>query len=318
MAVRPVEIRACETEAAEGTSLALHNAVWPQQAVTMAEVRSFRASARGYADFLAYVGGNAAGSGVIAILPQRPHVGFALITVLPQKRRLGVGTALYEAVSAWARTRKLELLQTPVEEDDVASLAFAQRRGFTEIERNPRMVLDLGSVGEVDALPPPGIEIVTWADRPDLARGIYEVAVEAYADVPGAEDEEMEPFEDWLAHDMQGAGDKPEATFVAVAGEDVVGYAKFSLTEARPRVATHDMTGVKRAWRGQGIGRALKCAEIAWAKRAGFERLETSNELRNEPIRRLNERLGYRHSPGRILLQGPLAASRTEDTTGDR
>ena len=55
----------------------------------------------------------------------------------------------------------------------------------------------------------------------------------------------------------------------------------------------HDMTGVRRAWRGRGIARALKAAEIAWAKESGYERLETQNEERNEPIRRLNERYGY-------------------------
>ena len=69
---------------------------------------------------------------------------------------------------------------------------------------------------------------------------------------------------------------------------------------------------MKRAWRGCGIARALKRAEIAWAKSAGYERLSTTNELRNEPIRRLNERLGYRPVPGRIFLRGPLASrSRT-------
>jgi hypothetical protein len=42
---------------------------------------------------------------------------------------------------------------------------------------------------------------------------------------------------------MQGSGDLPEATFVAVAGDEVVGLAKFSITAARPKVAAHDMTG---------------------------------------------------------------------------
>jgi hypothetical protein len=30
-------------------------------------------------------------------------------------------------------------------------------------------------------------------------------------------------------------------------------------------------------------------------------------EMRNEPIRRLNERLGYRPAPGRVVMRGPLA-----------
>jgi hypothetical protein len=41
------------------------------------------------------------------------------------------------------------------------------------------------------------------------------VAREAYPDVPGEEDAKLASFEEWLAMDMQGAGDRPEATFVA-------------------------------------------------------------------------------------------------------
>ena len=66
------------------------------------------------------------------------------------------------------------------------------------------------------------------------------------------------------------------------------------------------MTGVRRSWRGRGVARALKQAQIAWAKRAGYEVLETANEERNEPIRRLNADLGYQLAPGRIVLEGPL------------
>lgn len=304
-----VEIQVCVSDADERVSLDLANAVWPQQAVTMAEVRSFKSRARDSADFVAVVGGTAVGSAVVAILPQRRDLAFVLTTVLAEKRRLGVGTALYRVVSQWAGDRALDMLRAPVEEDDLESLAFAGRRGFVEVERNPRMVLDLASIEEPHVVPPTGVEITRWAGRPEITRGIYEVAAEAYADVPGAGEDEMEAFEDWLAHDMNGPGEMPEATFVALAGDEVVGYAKFSLTSARPTVAAHDMTGVKRAWRGRGIARALKCAQIGWAMQSGFQRLETSNEVRNEPIRRLNAQLGYRTAPGRILLQGPLAAS---------
>ncbi len=135
---------------------------------------------------------------------------------------------------------------------------------------------------------------------------MYEVAREAYPDVPGEDDAELPSFEEWLSMDMQGAGDRPEATFVALAGGAVVAYAKLSLSRARPTVAMHDMTGVLRAWRGRGIARALKAAEIAWAKESGYELLETQNEERNEPIRRLNERFGYVVTPGSVTVRGPL------------
>jgi mycothiol synthase len=307
MATVGIQVRACASEDEEARALEIHNTVWPHRAVTMDEVRSFKAASKDYGDFLATVDGEEKGSAAVAILPQRPRAGFLFLTVLEDGRRRGAGSALYATVSDWLRERGLDVLHASVSEDDEPSLAYATRRAFREIERYPRLLLDLSTIDEPAVQAPPGVEILTWAERPELVRGMYEVAVEAYADVPGGDAEEMEPFEDWLAHDMQGSGDKPEATFVAVAGGEVVGYAKYSLTEARPRVAFHDMTGVRRSWRGRGVARALKQAQIAWAKRAGYEKLETSNEERNEPIRRLNADLGYSLAPGRILLEGPLS-----------
>jgi mycothiol synthase len=305
-----IEVRRAFDRADEELSLELFNAVWPQHAVTMAEVDSFKRGTLGHADYVAALDGEPAGSGFIAILPQRPTVGSALLTVLAHKRGRGVGSTLYREVSRWCSAHGVETIEAPVEADDEESLGYAQRRGFIEIERYSKRVLELAALVPPAVASPSGVEIITWAERPELAPGIYAVAVEAYADVPGGEDEAMEPFEDWLAHDMQGSGDRPDATFVALADDDVVGYAKFHLTAAQPAVAFHDMTGVKRAWRGRGVAGALKRAQIGWAKANGYERLETGNEVRNEPIRRLNASLGYRESPGRLLLRGPVAPER--------
>ena len=85
--------------------------------------------------------------------------------------------------------------------------------------------------------------------------------------------------------------------------------AKLSLSEALPDVAFHDITGVKRAWRGRGIAGALKRAEIAWAIDSGYSALRTSNEGRNAPIRALNERYGYVVEPGEIRVRGMLNAA---------
>ena len=290
----------------EAMSLAIYNEVWPRRAVTMGEVDSFKRSALAHEDHLAFLDRTPVGSGFVAILPARPDVGYTSITVLTEHRRRGAGTALYGDISTWCADQGLEALEAQVEEDDEASFEYASRRGFTEIERYGGMVLELAGLDLPPAVLPAGIEIVTWAERPDLARGIYDVAVEAYADMPGGEADVMESYEDWFAHDMQGSGDLPEATFVALAGTEVAGYAKFSLTSAQPSVAFHDITGVRRAWRGRGVAGALKRAQIAWAKQRGYEQLMTNNEMRNEPIRRLNARLGYGEAPGRIFMRGPL------------
>ena len=303
-----LEVTRCTDASDERLSLDVYNAVWPHDAITMDEVRSFKASVRASVDQLARLDGVAVGSAVGAISAQRPDRVFTLVTVLSEHRRRGAGSALYQAISAWAASQGLSELEVPVLDDDPESLAFAERRGFVEERRELGVVLHLTGIAPPDIEPPDGVEIVTWAERPELARGIYEVALEALPDIPGSEEEEVEPFEDWLAHDMQGSGDRPDATFVAVAGEEVVGWAKFSLTAAQPTTAHHDLSAVKRAWRGRGIAGALKAAQIEWAIANGYKELHTRNEQRNEPIRRLNARLGYRPGVGRIYLVGPTAA----------
>lgn len=235
-----------------------------------------------------------------------PGVGRGEVWVVPDARGRGAGSELYREVARWVSERGCIELESSVREDDPESLAWVVRRGFREVGRSSTLALDLETVEAPAVDPPEGIEIVSWAERPGLERGMYEVALEAYPDIPGQADEELVPFEEWLAMDMQGAGDRPEATFVALAGDKVVGYGKLALSSARPGVAMHDLTGVKRAWRGRGIAGALKRAEIAWAKRNGFTRLETMNEERNEPIRRLNERHGYRLEPGSVTVRAAI------------
>ena len=228
------------------------------------------------------------------------------VRVAADARGRGVGSALLARLSEWATELGYSELMGPVKEVDDASLRWAERRGFAEVGRNSVLVLDLTAIAPPEVVAPDGITIVSWAERPAAAPGMYEVAREAYPDIPGEEDAEVEPFEQWLSMDMQGAGDRPEATFVALADDEVVAYAKLSLSRARPTVAMHDITGVKRAWRGRGIAGALKAAEIAWAAENGYERLETQNEERNEPIRRLNQRHGYVVEPGSVTVRGPI------------
>ena len=226
-------------------------------------------------------------------------------SVLGEHRGRGAGTGLYRAISAWTAGHGLAEIEAPVRDDDQESIAFAGRRGFMEERREPGLVLRLQDGARQDATAPAGIELVTWAERPGLARGLYEVVLDAERDIPGLEDDEIEPFDDWLEHHGPGASDRQDATFIALAGDEVVGYAKLRFTAAQPGVAHHDLTAVKRAWRGRGIARALKSAQVNWAIDHGLAELRTLNEVRNEPIRRLNARLGYRPGIGRVYLVGP-------------
>ena len=301
LTVRP----AATLEDREG-SLAVQNAVFPRSRIGLADVLAYEEAVEHSIELLAEADGQVVGSAHGGVEAGNRHPSTS-IAVLPEHRGRGVGTALYRELSAWARSTGADALYSAVEESDPESLDWAQRRGFVERARESRLILDLGDVDPPAIPAPAGIEIVTWAERPDASEGMYEVYAEASPDIPGEEDEPTPEYDEWLRQHMQGAGDRPEATFVALAGDDVVGYSKFFLTDAQPDVAFHDLTAVKRAWRGRGIAGALKATQIRWAKERGYARLQTMNEERNEPIRRLNERYGYRLEPGRVFIVGPLA-----------
>ena len=299
------------------TTREIHEDELPQWVATMRAARDETDTVEGYVDWkrqaretvwlLAEEGERDVGA-AIGIGGWHAPTGVARgeVRVVADARGAGFGDELLAALRRWARGLGYEELMGPIAEDDATSLAWAESRGFAAVGRNSRLVLDLRTVAPPSVDPPEEVEVVSWADRPDLTEGLYAVAQEAYVDIPGEESSEVASFEEWLSADMQGAGDRPEATFVALADGGVVAYAKLSLSLARPTVAMHDITGVRRAWRGRGIAGALKRAEIAWATENGYERLETMNEERNEPIRRLNERHGYVLAPGEITVRGPI------------
>jgi len=281
------------------------NAVYPDDPIGAVDFVAWGEQALERLDLVAEQDGAIVGGSRTYLESQRPNP-WVHIWVPPDERRRGIGSALFAEISRWAAGRGHNAFEAWVREDSAASRAFASGLGFEETGREFGLVLDLTTTEPPPVVVPDGIELTTWADRPELAPGLYEVYVEAIPDVPGEEDSDVETFDEWLRRDMRSAGDRADATFVAVAGDEVVGYAKLAFTSVQPTTAHHDLTGVKRAWRGRGIARALKAAQIRWTKENGYEELRTRNEERNAPIKKLNDRFGYRPSVGRIYLRGPV------------
>jgi mycothiol synthase len=227
----------------------------------------------------------------------------AHVVVVPDARRRGIGSALLAAVSARARDGAKDTLQGEIRENDEDARSYFERRGFAVVGGERAVALDLSAVETPAAAAPDGIRIVSRAHQPDVVDGMYAVSLEAEADIPG--EEGVRPLELWRAHEIDRPNVRPDLTFVAVADDEVVAWAALAEYGAD---AHHRLTGVKRAWRRRGIATALKQAEIAAAKAAGFRRLVTTTEERNEPMRRLNEKLGYRLEPtlSTVLVRGPL------------
>ena len=230
----------------------------------------------------------------------------AHVLVVPAARRRGVGTALLAAVSERARAHGLQQLEGQIREIDEDSLGFFDRRGFEQVGGEKAVALDLAVASAVAPEAPSGIRIVSRAERPDVVDGMYEVAREAEPDIPDGEP--PWPFDVWRALEIDRPSLRPELTFVALAGDEVVGYA---ILDSLGGELWHRLTGVKRVWRRRGIATALKLAQIDAARRSGATRLVTASEERNRAMRSINEALGYRPEPrlSTVVVRGPVQPS---------
>jgi mycothiol synthase len=254
---------------------------------------------------LAYLDGEPAGVGV-GRPSSLPGSQYAAARVLPEKRRHGVGGELLTAILDHARAAGSTELWGRIRADDPESLAFAERRGFTEVGRERDVVLDLRKVAPVAAEPPPGITLVSFAEQPELIPAVFAVDNEVSVDVPAHAEHEPVPYERWARENLEGPGAFPEACFIALEGDEVVGYTALRRYGADSPEAENRLTAVRRPWRRRGIATALKRAQIESARAAGIERISTTNDELNVGMRGVNERLGYEPEPERVVVSGPV------------
>ena len=289
------------------TWVAIRNAVDPQLPAIAEGIRRQRERDQTAAQVLARLDGEPAGVGVAYEQGdlRGTDVAVAFFGVLANRRRHGVGTALYRAASSHAHALGKARLQVDLWEDEDDGRSFLEQRGFEEVERFARVRLRLADALLQNAPVPDGVEIVPLAGHKELARSMYETAREAYADMPSTDpiDVSFEDFYDW---EVERLTLRTDLSFLAVGDGDVVGFGTISVIGDSGE-GWHSITAVRRSWRRRGVATAIKHAEIGAARAAGLEALVTFSEKRNVPMRTLNERLGYRPLPDQLRLRGPLA-----------
>jgi mycothiol synthase len=270
-----------------------------ERTASVAEIRS-KASPEQVL-LLAEVDGGVVGSGAAS----RSDFGGAALfpRVLPNFRRRGVGTELLRALAAHAESVGHDEAGSLV--DDEGSLAFAGRFGFRETGRQVEQVRAIREHEEQPRVPD-GVELVSLADRPELfARTYPELARQAFEDMPTPSPISItrEQWErEWLTW--------PEGSFVALAGDEIVGCAGLLRDDDRPDRAENSLTAVRRDWRGRGLARALKERTIAWAAENGVREIYTWTQTGNENMRAVNERLGYVTRDIAISVRGALPLPR--------
>lgn len=278
-----IEVRVAETDDELEAWRRVRMAVLPdERARSVAEMRAMALPETLY--LIARVDGDVVGSG----LAGRSDFGYAGLhpRVVPGWRRRGIGTAILRTLEAHALAMGFREAGSNL--DDAGSLAFAERFGFREVDRQVEQIRTIGPDEPWPTLPD-GIEVVTVAERPELWAAAYDpFAREALADLATDRPIEVtrEQWErDWL--------DWPEAMFLALDGGEVVGCAGLERDDDRSDRAENALTAVARSWRRRGLASALKRVTLAAAAQHGIREVYTWTQRGNADMRALNERLGY-------------------------
>src|SRR5206468_3095147 len=175
----------------------------------------------------------------------------------------------WRRASAAARTIGKTGLEVWTTDKTPEVTVFLEERGYEQVRHYVISELDVAAAAEPE---PPAFELVTLAERPDLAPMLFEIARESYCDQPGRAEQRIESFDALRSWGLDPH--PPEAYFIALENRDVLGYGFLALKDD---VWWNGFLAIARASRGRGVASSIKRAQIAWAKAHGVRALRTAN-----------------------------------------
>jgi mycothiol synthase len=178
------------------------------------------------------------------------------VTVHPEWRRRGIGTRLADLAEA----RALELVDRAPEGTRVTAQAWVnarrdgvrdlvRARGYRQARTFWRMLIEMGDEAPAGPVWPNGVSVRAYDPAAD-ALATFAASEEAFSDhwghVPST-------FEEWSKR-TRGDTFDPSLWFLAMDGEEIAGT---SLCATYLDMGWIGTLGVRRPWRGRGLGEAL-------------------------------------------------------------
>src|SRR3954451_18442578 len=216
---------------------------------------------------------------------ERP--GVLEVSVAPERRNAGLGTALLERCEAHLAGLDVAIVLTLTTLED-ASRRLAAAHGFRHTHTTRTSGVDPRTIEPAGT--PAGVEL-----RPLAAldpHSVYELDAEAMQDVPGEVAMDDVAFEQWLEDYWRHPDTDLDTSVAAVIDGRPVAFSHLRLA-AGGRAVT-EMTGTLREFRGRGLAQLAKRATLVNAAKRGVELVSTENDETNGPMLRVNEKLGYR------------------------
>ncbi|MDQ2952771.1 MAG: GNAT family N-acetyltransferase [Chloroflexota bacterium] len=239
--------------------------------------------------------------------------------VVPEARRHGHGTALYDAAIAALRARNALAATGGVKESMQDGLAFFTKRGWVEVKRDWESRLRVAGFDfekfatADDRIAKEGIRIATYAEElardAETERKAYELTDALRVDVPATDAPTTETIEEWRNHWTQSPTFLPDAFFAAIDREGRwLGMSNLEKQIEDPTFVWQGLTGVRRDARGRGIATALKLRTVHYAQGMGVDHIKTWNDQNNLPMLSINEAMGFEKQPAWLALELKLRA----------
>jgi GNAT superfamily N-acetyltransferase len=246
-----------------------------------------------------------------------PDTYYLDLQVDPPVRRQGIGRSLFDHLLTHLGTRAALLVRAETKGSLPEAIAFLQARGFGGVQRGWESWLDVAQfdptrfAGVAELVAAQSMVITTLAEElagnPDAISAAYELYLIGNRDAPEIDpvsDLSLDYFVDTL---IDATNARLDGYFVAKDGDRFVAQAMVLGSEAEPDVLVQDLTAVVPAYRGRGIGLALKLRTVDFARDHGIREIPTWNNTRNQPMLRINEAMGFVKQPVWIVYQKELA-----------
>ncbi|MFD0565696.1 GNAT family N-acetyltransferase [Kitasatospora saccharophila] len=262
--------------------------------VTTPEVVTWQSALPHYHLLVAERDGRVVGTARFGPVPESTtsHQGFLNISVLPEHRGAGAGTALLAAAERDLAALGVRDAHSWVD-DTPEALGFATARGYRRSGRAGRFSgLDL--TAPLPPLPPtpPGVELRTAADYLDDPYPIYLVDIDGTRAEPGDLALDDQPYESWLAEIWQRPDQDHTLTSVVLADGEPVAFSA-AQTDGH-RTYWSAFTATRSTHRGRGLAKLAKVHALHRAKARGLTAAYTQNDADNTPMLAINAWLGYR------------------------
>jgi len=221
--------------------------------------------------------------------------GLGHVYVVPEHRRRGVGTALWDAVLEVCTPERVPgvMFQTDDADPQVKEIALAHGLVLRGVHQESE--LDLATVEQHRALATArtGADVELRPLPEDCTEEQWHAFQAVYnrlmLDTPDVAD----GAEDMPYETLRSVLKEPWQVMCAWRGSTIVGFTAIAVRDETTRRLNTWLTAVDRDLRGHGLATALKVAQALALRDAGWRSIATQNMEGNDAILASNRRLGF-------------------------